>query len=228
MYSKEVYIRMRNGNKETELRLSNICPEHQLAMIDGMFKFFELDVDFKEMADIYNRSAKAYQEFFAQLDSEENGTKTDQIKMKHHDPKSEYNSIPPRKENIKKIVDKHVTGPSKVSKPNSNDSNSFIRTSDYSNDYFITGVKLSRNKEVLYRCRYKCDCGDESNHYIKIGTMSVPCWKCSKRLEVSPATQFGEPEEGKNREMYRDSYGNFYIAGKFERNVLTLSDRDKE
>lgn len=72
---KEVTIHFRKGEQEAKMKLSQVNAENQLALIDGVFKFFDIHVDFKEMAAIYQRSGKAYADFFNQLDSEESSDK---------------------------------------------------------------------------------------------------------------------------------------------------------
>lgn len=64
MENKELSITMSDGDKKTEFKTNNFNPEHQLAVIDGLFKFFDIHVDFKEMIDVYNKTGKAYQEFY--------------------------------------------------------------------------------------------------------------------------------------------------------------------
>lgn len=65
MENKELFIMMSDGDKKTEFKTNNFKPEHQLAVIDGLFKFFDIEVDFKEMIETYEKSGKAYQEFYS-------------------------------------------------------------------------------------------------------------------------------------------------------------------
>jgi hypothetical protein len=195
---KEVYIRLRSGDKESELNLKQVSAEHQLALMDGIFKFFDLDVDFKEISDIYHRSGKAYQEFFNEVDNIEKPIKDTPKKV---DPE-EYAASLQKQEAIQQ-----------QSVP----------------DHFVTGIKYDRLNRPLYKCRYKCsDCATERNHYIKIGTKNIRCYGCQRILKVKPATAFGEPEKEKDPNMYRDSNGNFYIAGNFEPDVKTFADKEAE
>jgi hypothetical protein len=192
--TKEVYIRLKDGEKEAELKIEVIEPEHQLSMIDGMLRFFDVQVDFKELSDIYRRSGKAYQEFYEKIDSDKN-----------------YEDEKPEEKPAEKI-----------------DSEKYAEELKIQNDHYVTGMKYDLLNNPLYRCRYKCTCGAESNHYVRVGTKYIHCYTCNRALKVKPATTFGEVEHGKNPELYRDNKGNFYVAGRFEQEVKTPDDAEKD
>ncbi|UOE58033.1 hypothetical protein [Cytobacillus oceanisediminis] len=233
--SKEVYIRLRDGDKESEMKVDSINPEHQLALMDGVFKFFNLDVDFKELADIYHRSGKAYKEFYEHMDSESDyhkeiekeprravaktasGLTKEKFEAAYKDS-AEDEELPDNQEQPKELEEE------------SEPVNGFHSAYDPKNThYFETGIKFDSLNKPLYKCRYRCpSCNDESNHYIKKGTQHVRCWKCQRMLKVNPATVHGEPDKSKNPEMYRDQFGNFYIAGAFVPDVKTLAEAEME
>lgn len=223
---KEIYIRLRDGEKESELKMNHIEDEHKLSVIDGLFKFFDVEVDFKDLADIYHRSGKAYQDFYDNIDSE-----------------TDYNDEKPKVDTEQwaaTLKEELESSQAKKSKEtlieNSNkdhQSTEPIKAAPHlnSNDHFLTGIKYDSLGKPLYRCRYKCpdkQCEHESNHYVKIGTQHVRCWQCQRMLKVKPATSFGEPDKEKNPDMYRDDNGNFYIAGSFEMSAKTLADKEAE
>jgi DNA-directed RNA polymerase subunit RPC12/RpoP len=195
---KEIYIRLRSGEKESELSLKQVSEEYQLALMYGVFKFFDLNVDFKEIREVYHRSGKAYKDFFDKVDNIE---KSSQV-----DSSTKVDS----KEYAEALRKQNKTTPPEQS----------------STEHYVTGVKYDNLNRPLYRCRYKCsDCSTERNHYIKPGTRTIRCYGCQKVLVVKPATSFGEPEKGKDPNSYRDSNGNFYIAGEFQADTKTLADK---
>ncbi|MBM7646828.1 hypothetical protein JOD45_003062 [Scopulibacillus daqui] len=74
-----------------------------------------------------------------------------------------------------------------------------------------TGVKI-RNNETHYQLFYICDsdgCGHRGKHFIRSGTIYVNCHVCNHRMHVRYADYRGLP--------YQDEYGNYFIAGAFER-----------
>ncbi|MFC7391585.1 hypothetical protein [Scopulibacillus cellulosilyticus] len=74
-----------------------------------------------------------------------------------------------------------------------------------------TGVKI-RNNEARYQLFYICDgdgCGHRGKHFIRSGTIYVNCHECSHRMRVRHADYRGLP--------HQDEYGNYFIAGAFER-----------
>lgn len=217
MMTKEVYIRFKDGEKESELKLESINSEHQLALMDGVFKFFNLDVDFKELATIYHRSGKAYQEFFEKMDA-------------NTDYKEELTEPKVNTEQYATALKETVIETEKAKVVEHKTINGYHPSYDLKNtDYFTTGIKYDSLGKPLYKCRYKCpQCNDESNHYVKTATQHVRCWKCQRMLKVQPATVHGEPEKANNPEIYRDTNGNFYVAGSFEIEIKTLADIEKE
>ena len=66
---KELYMMMQSGEQKTEFRSSDFNPEHQLAVLDGLFKFFDIDVNFRDMIATYNKTGKAYREFYGELET---------------------------------------------------------------------------------------------------------------------------------------------------------------
>lgn len=201
MANKEVYIRIKDGEKESELKINDIDPAHHLAFLDGLFQFFDVTVDFKHLSEVYRRSGEAYKDFYDSLD-----TKANYAEEKPPAKKVDAEAF---SKNLQAIVGTEPDAPSE--------------------DHFVTGIKYNSLKEPTYRCRYKCpSCKHESNHYIKPTIVHVKCYNCKRMLKVRPATTFGKPEEGKNPETYRDGNGNFFIAGSFERDTKTLADKEWE
>jgi hypothetical protein len=200
MNKQEVYIRFVEEGKEAELRLSNIDNQHKLAIIQGLFQFFNIEVDLEEMAKLYNRTAKAYRDFFNQLETCEPDEKESKKELQYNFNPSEYETL-----------------------SNNNDNINESKNQEEIPDYYVTGIKY-RNNEPHYKCRYICPCGNEGNHYVPINTVFVNCHTCGKQLKISPATQFGWVQKDKNPEIYRDEFGNFFVAGEFKRSIKTLAD----
>lgn len=229
---KEIYIRFKDGEKESELRIDNLDAEHQLALVDGVFKFFDIDVDFKEMAYISLNSRNAYKEFFdnqePEVDYKEDILAENPNPLRKMDTE-QYAEAVKETVNILSVEDK----PTATIKPDKKDESyipGFHHSYDPMNtDYFTTGLKYDSLGRPQYKCRYKCpNCNDESNHYIKTDTKHVRCWKCQRMLKVKPATVHGIPEKDKDPELYRDSNGNFFMGGAFEMDVRTLSNAENE
>jgi DNA-directed RNA polymerase subunit RPC12/RpoP len=228
--SKEIYIKLKDGEKESEMKMVDVEPQHQLALMDGVFRFFDLDIDFKEMADVYHRSGKAYKEFFDGMDTEEAGQKDEKtivnskekVKPKSNVTAEQFEAAyqeKPAVEETKQVASNKVE--SKVE--------GYHPEYEFTNDnYYATGIKYDSLNRPLYRVRYKCPrCKDESNKYVKSGTKEVQCWQCSKKMDVRPATVHGAPQKEKDPNLFRDQNGNFYIAGSFEQDVTTMSDIEK-
>lgn len=61
---KELSITLFDGEKKAEFTTNNFNPKYQIAVMDGLFKFFDIDVNFEEMIRIYHKTGKSYQEFY--------------------------------------------------------------------------------------------------------------------------------------------------------------------
>ena len=210
--TKEIYIRFRDGEKEAELQMNSIDKEHQLSVVDGLLKFFDINVDFKGLSDIYHRSAKAYKDFYEEIDT--NSDYKDEKLEEEKEPINVEDYVENLKSHNEEIAENKHALTSYNSEP----------------EYFTTGIKHDTINQPLYKCRYKCKCGHEGNHYIKIGSKTVYCWQrnCGRTMKVRPATTFGEVQKDKNPELFRDSKGNFFVAGDFEPEIITLDDIEKE
>lgn len=75
-------------------------------------------------------------------------------------------------------------------------------------EHWRTGIKTDEDGTKRYKCRYFCECGGESNHYIPLETNWVDCRECGASMPVEEATsnvdENGVPE--------RDGFGNFFVA----------------
>ena len=72
--------------------------------------------------------------------------------------------------------------------------------------HYHTGVKEADGIKK-YKCRYFCECGNERNQYIELGTKEINCHSCDSIIDVYPAGKVDESGVPK-----RDKWGNFYIA----------------
>jgi hypothetical protein len=165
--TKELYLRMKNGEKETELKIPSFNEENQLAIIQGLFSFFDVNVDFKEMAEIDIRTRKAYASFYKEGHTEFMETGED-IKTQ------------PRIGIAKKVDTIEVGIQEETKVPEE--------------DHFTTGYKI-KNGIKTYRCRYVCTkCAHRANSYITEDTKRVKCYMCSQPMKVTPATDKPFPE----------------------------------
>jgi hypothetical protein len=215
--TKQIFIRLKDGEKESELKMDAFASEHQLAVIDGLFKFFDVHVDFKELADVYMRSGEAYKSFFEKMDSD----------VPYNNEQSKEKRVGTAK--ITKVdAEQYENALKETETATETNSAIFGYHSSYdplNNDYYVTGIKYDSTGKPQYKCRYKCPaCHNESNHYIRPGIPQVKCWECNRLLKVKPSTIHGEPDKSKSPELYRDQKGNFFIAGAFEPDVKTLAD----
>lgn len=160
--NKELYLRMRNGEKESELTIPAFNGDNQLAIIQGVFSFFDVDVNFKEMAEIDIRTRQAYASFYKQGETEFTEIGED---VKLSEPQVKFT----QKVNGVEVQEQHEEKREVL-------------------DHHTLGYKI-KNGEKMYRCRYTCQsCGHRTNIYIKESERWISCYSCNKNLKVLPAT----------------------------------------
>jgi hypothetical protein len=195
---RELHLRFKDGDKEAELSMNDVDQHSKLAMIDGIFQFLDIGINLKEMSETYIKIGQAYKTFYDPIEPEYNEAIKKIPKKKEEDPKPKV-----KKENDIKDTFKNYP------------------------DHYVTGIKYDDNEAPLYKVRYKCpECLNQSNKYIKPRTNKIKSHCCDKLMDVSPATTHGDPKEGVNPELYRDSYGNFYVAGLQEKEIITMNDKE--
>ena len=52
----------------------------------------------------------------------------------------------------------------------------------------VNGVRVV-NGTKLYKCAYKCECGDIGRRYVKEDDRTTSCHKCKKELTIYPSTK---------------------------------------
>lgn len=187
---KEISIHFKKGDQEAEMTFSDIDPEYQIALIDGIFKFFDLDVNFKELAEVHIKTRKAYQEFY------------EKTKVTSFTETNEQDTELPAEE-ADKGFEEVKKGFEEVAASGYNWQNP---TAEPAPDHYATGIKEKHGK-YYYRCRYKCPtCSKLANHYVLATDSQVACFDCKTKMHIHTAT--GSP-------LARDSQGNFFIAGDF-------------
>lgn len=78
------------------------------------------------------------------------------------------------------------------------------------------GKRIWPDGTTTYQCYYVCpSCNDRGKQYVKTSARQTYCKSCSKQLKIEFATSKGFP--------HQDGFGNYYIAGKFQR----VEDHDK-
>lgn len=81
--------------------------------------------------------------------------------------------------------------------------------SEYEKSEDFTGKVLKKGK-VLYQAFYICpDCGHKGKHFIEAGSVYCNCKECGKRMRVREAV--------KDQHLTKDTFGNYFVAGKFKR-----------
>jgi hypothetical protein len=197
---KELYLKMKDGEKETELRIPSFDEQNQLAIIQGVFNFFDVPVDFKEMAEVDIKTRQAYASFyngrpteFTEIGEDVALTKpTTEFSIKTEGTEEtliqEQDQI--QEAYIIKEEEKHIEETEKIQEEN---------------DYIITGIKTIGGKK-RYRCRYTCPkCDHRSNHYVLENEKTLYCYECKKKMVIKTATPEPFPTQ--------DKFGNFFIAG---------------
>lgn len=166
---KELSITMSDGDKKTEFKTNNFNPEHQLAVIDGLFKFFDIKVNFVEMVHVYNKTGKAYQEFYGEM------KKTELTEV--NEPKQ----VVVKNETFAKQYEASLTD-----KANSDDA---IERPIFSNTKIKGGI-------TTYKCHYICPrCKTRTNTYIKPSERHINCRECYTLMPVQTATENGNLEQ---------------------------------
>jgi DNA-directed RNA polymerase subunit RPC12/RpoP len=187
--SKELTVRFKEGEKEAEISIVDFKMENQLALLDGMFKFFDIDVAFKELAQISLHTRQAYHDFFEE---------TNQINW------TETNEEPTTAEPESNAEISTTTDPELAKQAEITDN--WTVTAEKEETHWYTGIKVRGGIEH-YRLHYKCpSCGKSGNQYVKKTDRRVDCYDCRTKMNVRPAT---------NEELGRDEFGNFFVAGDF-------------
>lgn len=188
---KEIFIRFKQGDKEAEMALDNLHPENQLALMDGLFKFFDVDVAFKELVEVSLRTRKAYLDFYKETNTTAFTETNEQIEEPVvEEPEGKVAEI---KEELKKQAE---------------DSANWETSTDQKEEsHWYTGIKVKNGVEH-FKLHYRCPtCMKASNVYIKKNDRYVHCYDCNTKMMVKPAT---------TEELGRDVYGNYFIAGNLD------------
>lgn len=80
---KELTITLTDGNKKAKYRTNHFDSEQQLAVIDGLFKFFDVDIDFIQMVNTYKKTGKAYAEFYNETEVVEPAPPIEEVKEQY-------------------------------------------------------------------------------------------------------------------------------------------------
>lgn len=77
---------------------------------------------------------------------------------------------------------------------------------------------IGTNGKSKYQTFYICtDCGHKGKHHLYNGTVYCNCKECGKRMRLREAV--------KDKHLEADSFGNFFIAGKFKREDEVLKEK---
>lgn len=81
--------------------------------------------------------------------------------------------------------------------------------SEYEKSGEFSGT-VERDGRTLYQTFYICkECNHKGKHFLEIGTIYCNCQECGKRMRIRTAV--------KDEKVAQDSFGNYFIAGKFKR-----------
>jgi DNA-directed RNA polymerase subunit RPC12/RpoP len=191
--SKEMTVRFKEGEKEAEINIVDFKMENQLALLDGMFKFFDIDVAFKELAQISLHTRQAYHDFFEET-NQNNWTETNE------EPTVDE---PETNAEVSVITNFELAKQAEIA-------DNWTVSSTQEESHWYTGIKVKGGIEH-YRLHYKCpSCGKSGNQYVKKTDRRVDCYDCRTKMNVRPAT---------DEELGRDTFGNYFVAGDFNLNV---------
>lgn len=186
--NKELHIIMTNGDKKSELRIQDFHSEFQLTLIDGMFKFFDINVNISEMINVYKKSGEAFKDFYEPINNRQLTETNEQIEVES------------ATEALVTETDTSLLEEAYKTKKLSFEENPDIRT---------------YGKDVCYKCRYICpSCKNKGNRYILPTDAIIECHDCYRKMYVKTSTADGFP--------HQDRFGNYFIAGKFERDYLSM------
>lgn len=184
MSDKELCIRLKDGDKEAELRISSSQDWERLALIQCFLDFFHIDSHFSDMADVYFKTSDRFKEYLESINPSEKVTYSLPDKLEVYYPVSEF------------------TDPS-----------TFFDTGvKQQQSYYLSGIRETP-EGITYKCRYHCPCGLKNNQYILPSVQHIFCFSCRATLDVYPASPLGVVNSEQNPEDFRDSFGNFFIAG---------------
>ncbi|MEK4983628.1 hypothetical protein [Bacillus sp. FSL K6-6540] len=202
---------MKDGSKEAEMKFSDAEEWEKLALIQSMLDFLGVSTSFKDMAEVYFKTSERFKEFLeSQSSAQKQSNGTSPLELLY--PVSEFSQPP---EPVVSVVSEPI--PVKPLRSSSSEGKSKL--------YYKTGIIRQPNGKPLYKCRYRCECGKSTNHYISPDQKTVFCHECQRPMDVVPATPFGIVDPNKNPEIYRDSFGNFFIAGLMEPEIRSFADR---
>ncbi|RXZ77929.1 hypothetical protein EBB07_28115 [Paenibacillaceae bacterium] len=179
----------------SEIELSEADNLSKLVIIQNVFKLFGVDNNIMDTVNTFNNAGKAYKSFFE--------------KVKPIEPIE-----PVVKDN--KII---ATDLKESLIKNHESLKNTYKSKDDSPDYYRTGIKVDSNSSPRYKLRYKCDkCHDNGIHYVYANSKFTWCHSCDHKLIVKPAIPKYHRTVVKQEEInesYRDSLGNFFIAGNY-------------
>lgn len=156
---KECTIHLKDGNKEADLSIS-YKEENELIIVDGIFKFFGINIDYEAVSKQQIAIYKMYADYYA-----------DESNYRAANGSAE---LAETGEMTFADVERHLRSNSFHSEPQE----------DLPNEN--PGLKI-KGGIPKYRCNYKCPkCGNSGNHYISKTAKIVTCHKCRERLTVHP------------------------------------------
>jgi hypothetical protein len=159
--TKEIQIRLKNGNKETEITfpiLDNVTP---YIVLEGAFKFLDIDVDFGKTAEKHLRIQQMYSDFYATQPLPSATETNENVSLA---PIPEELIVAPQEEILKKVTP-------------------FSEKTE--NEWFNIGIKI-RNGKKNYRVRYECTkCKHVGNHYATNTSFPISCHECRNKMNLS-------------------------------------------
>ncbi|MBU8908535.1 hypothetical protein [Desertibacillus haloalkaliphilus] len=201
-------LKLFDGKKEANLRMSSLEVEEKGALIKGIFNFFEVSTEPPETKPTHEIPAADV------LENTKAPEKKEPKPIQKPAPvtKVKEDKEPPTTPRPKQLpllgAERRMSVPLSDLAESINQSDQPQEQSSEKPDFYITGYKIDEDGTKRYKCRYFCDCRSQANHYIPLGTETVNCYECDAELVVELATgekdRYGIPS--------RDDFGNYYVA----------------
>jgi hypothetical protein len=181
----DLFLKIQVGDKVSELEVKQVSKGSEVAVIEGLFKLLNVSSEKPTLPPVVEESPLAAVE----LQEAYNLVDLEVAKEERRIAKAW------------KVIE--VKGPELQE-----DEPPYFDESEDKPEYWVTGIKVNHEGLKKYKCRYWCECGSQSNHFIPLGTMTVDCHECGNEIDVMPAT-FNFDGDGVPD---RDNYGNFFVA----------------
>lgn len=182
----DLFLKIQVGEKVSELEVKQVSKSSEAAVIEGLFKLLSVSSEKPNIQAVVEDSPLAA----AELQDAYNRVDLSVAKEERQLVK-EWKAIEPQEEEPEEETP-YFDEPQEEETP----------------EYWVTGIKVNSEGKKKYKCRYWCECGSQSNHFVLPGTETIRCHECKSEIDVMPAS-FNFDGDGI---PLRDNFGNFYVA----------------